>query len=244
MFTWDIIKDCVTNSTSFFEELTEIYGRIPATQCARKTHCCKLLPESTLIEALAVFRCLKNITAGLRERLCVKLIGYFFVNPVEISSCPFLEGQDCLIYPDRYFGCRAYGLWSHEYYEQLAGSNRRSKIQLQEQWKRLGVSLPQQVVEFDLPYCGEVETKTRSTIDDHMLTDVWDDIRTLSKRFSRWHRIFQQNYFGDMSFLFSSLTFGYNKAVQMKYDVVREMVVFENRNAFEHVMDTLPDFDI
>lgn len=244
LLSWDIIKDCITNSTSLLEELMDIYGRIPPTQCARKTHCCKLLPEATLVEALAVIRCLKNMTAKLRKRLYTKLVGYFFLNPVEITSCPFLEGRDCLIYPDRYFGCRAYGLWYHKYYQKLAGWNRRSKIQLQEQWKRLGITLPQQVVEFNLPYCSEVETKTHFQIDDQMLIDIWDAIKILSERFSPEHRIFQQNYFGDISFLFSSLTFGVNKAVQMKYTVVREMVAFENRNAFEQIMEALPDFDI
>jgi hypothetical protein len=47
-----------------------------------------------------------------------------------------------------------------------------------------------------------------------------------------------------MSFLFSSLVFGFNKALQMKYNVVKEMVIFENRKAFENIMNTLPDFDL
>lgn len=244
LLSWDIIKDRIANSTSLLEELMDIYGRIPPTQCARKTDCCKLLPEATLVEVLVIVRRLKNLTSESRRRLCTKLIEYFFLNPVEITSCPFLEGQDCLIYPERYFGCRAYGLWSHKYYKKLTGWNRRSKVQLQAQWKRLGITLPKQIVEFDLPYCSEVETQALFQIDDQILTDVWDAIKILSERFSPEHRIFQQNYFGDMSFLFSSLVFGFNKALQMKYNVVKEMVIFENRKAFENIMNTLPDFDL
>jgi Fe-S-cluster containining protein len=70
-----------------------------------------MLPEMTLVEALPVIRRLVEMAATMRNRLIKKIIGHFFLNPVEITSCPFLEGQECLIYPDRFFGCRSYGLW-------------------------------------------------------------------------------------------------------------------------------------
>lgn len=222
----------------------KVYDRIPPTQCERKTHCCKLLPEASLIEILAVIRRFQNMTAGLRKRLFTKLVEYFFLNPVEIASCPFLEGQDCLIYPYRFFGCRAYGLWSYEYYQKLAELNRDAKIQLQQQWKRLGITLPQQVVDFNMPYCREVEAEAPSTMDDLVLIDIWNAVKKLSGSLSPWHGIFQQNFFGDLSFLFSTLAFGFNEAVQLKYTIVKDMIVFKNRNTFKQAIENLTDYEI
>jgi hypothetical protein len=244
MLTRAVIRDCIANSSSSFEALIKIYDRIPATRCERKTHCCTLLPEASLVEILAVIRRFQNMTAGLKKRLYTKLVEYFFLNPVKITSCPFLEGRDCLIYQDRFFGCRAYGLWSYEYYQKLAEWNRESKVQLQQQWKRLGITLPQQVVNFNMPYCREVEVEVPSKMDDRVLTDIWNAINKLSERLSPWHRICQQNFFGDLSFLFSTLIFGFNEALKLKYTVVKNMIAFKNRDAFKQVVENITDFEI
>jgi hypothetical protein len=184
------------------------------------------------------------MTAELRKRLHAKLVEYYFFNSVKISSCPFLEGRDCLIYSDRFFGCRAYGLWSYEYYQKLAKLNREAKIQLQLQWKRLGVTLPKQVVDFNRPYCQEVKTKTPYKMDDRMLNDIWNAINRLSERLSPWHRIYRQKYSGDLSFLFSAIAFGFNEAVKLKYTVVRDILYFNNKNIFKQIIESLSDFDI
>ncbi len=244
MLTRTNIRDCMSHSASLLEALKNVYDRIPATHCERKTHCCKLLPEGSLVEILWVIRCFQNMTAERRKRLYTKLVAYFFLNPVKITSCPFLEGRDCLVYPERFFGCRAYGLWSYEYYQQLSQFNREAKFQLQQQWKRLGITLPQQVVDFNMPYCREVEARMHVTINDRNLTDIWNTVRTLSERMSPWHGIFQQSFFGDLSFLFSTLAFGFNEAIQLKYTIVKDILNFKNKNTFKQIIENLPDFEI
>jgi Fe-S-cluster containining protein len=244
MLTRAVIRDCIANSTSSLEALMNVYDRIPATLCDRKTHCCSLLPEASLVEILAVIQCFQKMTAGLKKRLYTKLVEYFLLNPVKITSCPFLEGRDCLIYPDRFFGCRAYGLWSYEYYQKLSEWNREAKIQLQHQWKQLGITLPKQVVNFNRPYCREVRAEMDLTMDDRELADIWDAVIKLSEHFSPWHSIFQQNFFGDLSFLFSVLAFGFNEAVQLKYTVVRDILAFKDKNTFKQALENLPDFEI
>lgn len=244
MLTRDVIRNCVANSDSLLEGLMKAYDRIPATQCERRTHCCSLLPEASLVEILAVIRRLKRMKTRLKKRLCTKLVEYFFLNPVKITSCPFTEGRDCLIYPDRFFGCRAYGLWSYEYYQKLAEWDLETKIQLQLQWKRLGITLPQEVIDFNRPYCRNVKAEMHATMDDRVLTDIWDTVNKLSEHLSPWHGIFQQRYFGDPSFLFSTLAFGYNEAVQLKYTVVKDILAFKNKNTFKQAIENLSDFDI
>ena len=244
MLTRAIIRDCIANSTALFDALNKVYDRIPATCCERETHCCKLLPEAGLIEILAVIRRFQKMTAGVRKKLYTKLVEYFFINPVKITSCPFLEGRDCLIYSDRFFGCRAYGLWSYEYYQRLAECNREAKIQLQQQWRNLGIGLPQQVVDFNMPYCRKVKAEMLSTMDDQMLNDIWDAVNRLSEQLSPWQGIFQQKYFGDLSFLFSALTFGFSEALQLKYTVVKDILAVKNENNFKKVIENITYFEI
>jgi hypothetical protein len=160
---------------------------------------------------------------------------------VEITSCPFLEGQDCLIYLDRFFGCRSYGLWSPAHYETLADRDRKAKKNLQEQWKRLGVNLPKTVVDFQVPYCPWVETISPEGIDDKTLLKVSDRIQGISAHFSTRYQWFALRYFSDLSFLLSALMFGYTQAVQMKFNLVRDMVHSENRSNLNKTIQKLPD---
>ena len=127
---------------------------------------------------------------------------------MEISSCPFLQGNDCLVYPDRFFGCRAYGLWSRDYYQDLADKNRQGKKVLQQQWEKLGISLPEEVLSFQVPYCSRVETDSPVTVTDETLSTISDRIDTLSCDLEPWDREFRGNYFSDLSFFLTGLQFG------------------------------------
>lgn len=240
-FSPRIIKELLQTSDYQLKELKETYALLPETRCRRKTRCCSLLPEMTLVEALLVIRRLVKITAAVQKPLIKKIIRYFFLNPVEITLCPFLEGQDCLIYPDRFFGCRSYGLWSPAHYEMLADHDRKAKKHLQKQWKRLGVSLPNNVIDFQVPYCPWVETISPEGIDDKTLLKVSDRIQGISAHFSSRHQWFALRYFSDLSFLLSALMFGYTQAVQMKFTLVRDMVNSENRSKLDKTIQKLPD---
>ena len=240
-FSPRIIKELVQTSDHQLKELKQTYALLPETRCRRNTRCCSLLPEMTLVEALLVIRRLMEMTAAARNPLIKKIIGYFFLNAMEITSCPFLEGHDCLIYPDRFFGCRCYGLWSRSRYEMLAARDRKAKQLLQEQWKRLGVCLPNKIVDFQVPYCPWVETISPEGIDDKTLLKVSDRIQAISSHFSSRHQWFAQRYFSDLSFLLSSAMFGYTEAVQLKFTLVRDMVHTENRTKLDRILEELPD---
>lgn len=240
-FSTQIIKELLKASDQKLKALKETYALLPETRCRRNTRCCSLLPEMTIVEALLVIRRVLEMSEEVRNPLIQKIIGYFFLNPVEITSCPFLEGQDCLIYPDRFFGCRSYGLWSPAHYETLADHDRKAKKHLQKQWNRLGVSLPKTVVDFQVPYCPWVETISPEGIDDKTLLEVSDRVQGISAHFSTWHQWFALRYFSDLSFLLSALMFGYTQAVQMKFTLVRDMVDSENRSKLNKTIQKLPD---
>ena len=167
------------------------------------------------------------------------LIRSFFLNPVEISSCPFLDGQDCLIYQDRFFGCRAYGLWSWQYYEKQAARSRQAKQLSQKQWQGLGVLLPQEVINYSLPYCPHVKLKGNISVDDEMIQKALDAIEGFSGQLSPWHETFRQVYYSDMSFLVASLVFGIKEAIRLKFEIVRDVMTTGNMEKVKGILDNL-----
>lgn len=241
IFSIDNIKELLNTSIRQRQKLGKAYAILPATRCQRKTHCCSMLPEVTLLEALFAIQQLLDMTPVRRRHLIRTIIGYFFLNPVEVLSCPFLDFQDCLIYQNRFFGCRAYGLWSKDYYEKLVSHSREAKVHLQRQWKYLGVPLPQSVIDFQVPYCQYVELDGDDVIDDRKLLQAADAIDALSRQFSQWHQLFSERYFFDLSFLLASLAFGFIEAVKMKFVIVREIVINRDRTGLDKIFEDLPD---
>lgn len=241
MFTSKIIKELLQTSDTLLDKLIEAYALLPPTRCRRKTHCCSLLPGTTLVEALAVIRHLTEMAPATQAGFVQNIIRYFFINPIKITACPFLVDQDCLIYTHRFWGCRAYGLWSQTYYDKIAGQNRRAKIHLQQQWKKLGISLPREVTDFDVPYCRHVERNEDKYVDDQTLLQVAEKIETLSEQLSYQHQLFRRQYFSDLSFLISTLAFGLSAAVKMKYEIVKEIINTGNSDRLEKITGNLPN---
>ncbi|MEW6570663.1 MAG: hypothetical protein AB1390_05755, partial [Nitrospirota bacterium] len=176
-----------------------------------------------------------------RIPLVKKIIYYFFTNPVELSSCPFLEGKNCLIYNQRFFGCRAYGLWSRKYYERFSEVSRRAKILVRNQWENLGVILPKEVMDFQLPYCRHVTVMDGQVVNDGRLLDVSKKISRLSESFGQRDIMFRQLYFSDMSFLLASLVYGFHEAVRLKFTIVRDIVKTGNRTGLYNTVEEIAD---
>jgi len=242
MFSWKVIRELLQTSAPGFPQLGETYAHLPAARCLRHAHCCSLLPEMTLVESLSAICKLLDFVPAIRRRIAQRIVGYFFLNPVEITTCPFLTGRDCLIYQDRFFGCRAYGLWSKGYYEKRAACDRQARVYLKQQWENLGVLLPREVIDFKLPYCRHVKPEGDAVIDDKGLLKVGDKIEALSKQFSPWHESFGKKYYSDLSFLLASLVFGASEAVQMKFTLVHDILATGNRQRLIQIVEELPDF--
>jgi Fe-S-cluster containining protein len=208
-------------------ELTGLYDRVPATTCQRKTDCCANMPEIAAIEFLNMYRVLRDLPEEERERRLNRTIIYFFSNASYIQPCPWLEGKDCLIYDQRPFSCRAYGLWSEERYQAQVEASREAKQNLAEAWKKLGVKLPHEVLSFTLPYCRDVQT-VGGTIDDAGLNDVRADIEDLGHRVfdpeGRWPAV----YYHDFSFALAAQVLGYQRSLQQKVLITREMIKLDD----------------
>ena len=241
-FSRQVIQELLAESIDQRFALLEAYARLPHTRCRRQTYCCSLLPEMSLLEALSAIQKLLEMKSEQRSWMSKRLIRYFLLNPVEILKCPFLENNSCLIYPTRFFGCRAYGLWSKEHYRKKAEQSRQAKTLNQRQWQRLGVSLPQEVVDFNVDYCPYVEWDGDIEVDDTFLLDTFETIETLSAQLLPWHNTFHHQYFSDLRFLLASISFGLQRVVQLKFEVVRYVLLTGDRGRVEQQIDKQDHF--
>ena len=237
-FSWPEIRDLLVRSLPQRQALQGLYARLTATRCRRRAYCCALLPEASLVEVLAALAAIQEFPSERRLDLLKKAIRYFLVNPLEITSCPFLEGADCLIYADRFFGCRAYGLWSPEEHERRSGANRQAKRGLGEQWLRLGVRLPAAVLDFQVPYCREVEPDVGPG-EDRELIAAEEAIEKIADQLGPEANRFRNLYYSDLSFLLASLLFGVPEALRLKFTLVLEGRRTGSRNGLEEALRSL-----
>jgi Fe-S-cluster containining protein len=238
---WPVLKGLIEKSAPIRRQLKNAYALIPQTRCQRRARCCLLLPEMTFIEALEVIAFLDRSSPEARLALLRKIVSYFFINPTAITACPFLQEPECLIYSQRFLGCRAYGLWSADTYEQLTRQNRQSKAALSEQWKNMGITLPQEVVEFKVPYCTSVERDHSLPFDDENLEQIEESIEHLSEKLKPWHEQFRNDYFSDLAFFLAGLFLGRLPAVRQKFFIVKEILDAGRSKRLTILLDGLKD---
>jgi len=111
----------------------------------------------------------------------------------------------------------------------------------QRQWQNLGVSLPQEVVDFHVDYCPYVELEGDASVGDELLLHTLDRVEAISGQLLPWHHKFHQEYFSDLSFLLASISLGLQRAVQLKFEVVRHIVSTGNKGRVDEIMDKLDD---
>lgn len=196
----------------------------------------------SLLEALSAVQQLLEMEPEQRLWMNRRLLRYFLLNPVEILSCPFLEGGNCLIYQNRFFGCRSYGLWTEEHYRKKAEQSRQAKTLSQREWQRLGVSLPQEIIDFHLDYCPYVALEGDALVEDKLLLQTSDRIEAISGQLVPWHDKFHQEYFSDLSFLLASISLGLRRAVQLKFEIVRHILNGGNKERVDRIVDKLDDY--
>lgn len=241
MFSVNIVEDLLKNLSVLRKELGKTYEKLPTTRCKRKTECCSLMPEMTLLEALDAIQNVISMQKDIRLSMYKKIVRYFMTNPVTIMKCPFLEGEECLIYSNRFFGCRAYGLWSKEYYEKLSEQSRHIKRHIRKVWEEMNIHLPKVIIEFQVPYCNDIAPVDERAVNDDILLGIAETVENLSQQYARWHNLFRDNYFSDLSFLMASLIFGVNDAISLKFNVVSDILRSDKRDRLDNLLNKIPD---
>jgi len=218
------IPSLLESSRQLFDRIEKLYQRFPSTSCKRRNLCCTLLPEMGLPEFLLLIQTVAAMKPEHMLTIGRRLIRYFLINPVRLSSCPFLENGGCMVYEQRPLGCRAYGLWSPEHYEHRARENIRKKREVHAAWRRLGINLPREVTDFQLPYCDRLRIQSGPQVTDDHIRQLYDEVEHLGSELQDANRNFGEMYFSDPSFLTCSFLFGYQRSLELKVAVVKEIL--------------------
>ena len=101
--------------------------------------------------------------------------------------------------------------------------------------------LPRAVVDFQIPYCLDVQTVEGVDLNDAALIHIADALESVSRQFSEAHQVFQQSYFSDFSFLVAALLFGHRPVVQIKFEVVKEFLDTGNAKKLDRILKGVVD---
>ena len=226
MITKEDLISALQVAEPLFDKLQDLYRKMPDTHCDCEEPgvCCRFLPEMTTLEALGWIRLLLELSdEELTEKLR-KFVEFYFRNPVQLSGCPFLEEGGCTVYESRTFGCRAYGLWSQKLGNMRTRESRKEKKALRQMWKRFGIELPADIIEFELDYCDKVETLSDSPPSDDDLMELLQQVYDMDASLKELQEKFENEYHSDFSLLMAALTLGMKKALLEKFAVVKEIV--------------------
>ncbi len=104
-----------------------------------------------------------------------------------------------------------------------------------EQWRRFGLELPAEMVEFEIDYCDRVACIRR--VSDHELIDSLERIYGLDGNLPRLQKAFEEAYHSDFSLLMTSLVVGFRKSLLVKFAVIKEMVKLGSSNRLQDMLD-------
>lgn len=139
-----------------FQELNDLYSRLPETVCEKCATCCTVPPPGYLIEFLNVYKYIRDHLKDRQSRIIEDTIRFFFLELVDINiKCPFLDGSgNCRVYPVRPLSCRIFGLLSEK--DSGLGGRRQLEKVAEKYREKHGVELPREIVDFELAYCDRV----------------------------------------------------------------------------------------
>ncbi len=210
--------------------LMSIYQQLPQTTCGRRGDCCGLLPPLAPAEALAWLDRVGRATGAQRAAQCCRLVAHFLLNAAQRRDCPWTRPKACAIYENRFFACRAYGLWSPGAYEKRRRAARERQEQVVRAWQGLGVDLPSEVLAAGPAYCDRVRP-LGAPLSDAALQDLENRVYALAADHAQRGPLawFQ----GDLSFLLAGLALGQDQALSTKLAVTRSLLAGRVQQARE-----------
>lgn len=236
-----LITSVLPLAEDIWPELDRVLAELPPTLCRRKTACCALLPQMSLVEAGRLMMKVDRFPFEDREVIWRRLIEYFHLNAAKIMGCPFLSDHACLVYAVRPFGCRAYGLLSPGAYRRQAEAAVASQRAVQQAWASMGVSLPGEVVEHRPAYCREVTITDGHPPEDREIKAVESRVQDLNRRLASPAQVFDRQYYSDLSFLVTASLWGLDTSLKNKVSVVREFTETGQSPSLDYLIIKLSD---
>ena len=211
--------------------LQRVYAALPATACARQGACCGLLPPVQPVEMLAW---LGELRQGDEQAGCgqaARLVQHFLQNAAIRLPCPWALPAACARYENRFFGCRAYGLWSAQAYEPRREQSLAAAKTVQAAWQGMGLALPPEVCAPPPAYCAKVRAMDGQEIDDAGLDALETRLAGIGQE-ETWHGLLA-GWGGDLSYLAAGLALGWQECLQAKVLVTRALLWGDDKQAQE-----------
>lgn len=232
------LSSAIKRANLLFDELQNLYDCLPKTQCRCRNPgiCCIHLPQMTLLEALQWFSVIQEMPHTEKTDLINKFMTYYLTNPIHRAGCPFLMDGLCGMYTCRPFACRAYGVWSRCIGDARTRKNREERSALLDMWQLYGLTLPAEMVEYEIDYCDQVYCNVQPVFSDDQLLDILTKIYRLDRNLPELRQQFEEQYHSDFSFLMTSLVLGPRKAVLGKFAAIKEMVKQGKSNRLQTIL--------
>ena len=215
-----------------FVILEQLYQELPETTCSRRGACCTLLPPVSTVELAAWLHRLPDIPYKERAAQARRLLEHFLVNAARRRPCPWALPDSCAIYPNRFMGCRTYGLWSTSAYEKRAAQAAQGQQAVAQAWQGLGVQLPPEVLAPAPPYCLQVRPVNGPAPNDAAIEALEERALGLSRDLpaglERLH-----DFGGDISFAVACLALGQPQALSLKVAVTKALLAGNQAEAHE-----------
>ena len=209
--------------------MEQIYAGLPATKCARKGACCGLLPPMQPVEMLAWLSELSREELETSSAEAVELVRHFLSNAARRLPCPWARKTSCARYERRFFGCRAYGLWSAKAFEPRRRQSLQAAGRVQLAWRNLGITLPPEVCAAPPVYCDKVEQVSGPAIEDAGLDALESGLAGLGAE-KAWYGLLAPCG-GDLSYLVAGLALGWQECLRAKVAMTRALLAGDAERA-------------
>ena len=104
-------------------------------------------------------------------------------------------------------------------------------------WKKYGIDLPAESVEFEMDYCDKVKVKSGKPPKDSQTMKLLQNIYDLSKSLGDFQTRFEEEYHSDFSLLLASLLLGMRKALLEKFAVIKEIVQEGDETRLQKILE-------
>jgi hypothetical protein len=160
------------------------------------------------------------------------LVEHFLTNAAQRRACPWSRPGACAIYGQRFLGCRVYGLWSPEAYEERRQAAQDAQVGAAAAWAGLGVSLPPEVLAPGPGYCQQVCVSLsgeKSPSLDDLLRDCEDQLSRLTADLPS--RDLLTSCGGDLAYLLAGLALGRQSCLAAKVELTKALLAGQDQAA-------------